>query len=110
MSDYRGPQDTDGIAKYIVEDAKVCYTHIFIDDELCCTQCATSMTPITQPSVQKITSIDELKLKSQSRLKTVVIGIFDADDVAVEDEAAPVEGYSIDAWGQFQAAADSLRG
>lgn len=68
------------------------------------------MTPITQPSVQKITSIDELKLKSQSRLKTVVIGIFDADDVAVEDEAAPVEGYSIDAWGQFQAAADSLRG
>jgi len=69
-----------------------------------------SRSSIVQPSVQKITSIDELKLKSQSRLKTIVIGIFDADDVAVEEDTAPIEGYSIDAWGQFQAAADSLRG
>jgi hypothetical protein len=36
MSDYRGPQDTDGIAKYIVEDAKVWYAYTIVDDEFCC--------------------------------------------------------------------------
>lgn len=38
---------------------------------------------------------------------SAVIGYFDSSDI-VEDLS--LEGYSIDAWGQFQASADSLRG
>lgn len=37
----------------------------------------------------------------------IVFGLFDVDDI---QESDAVEGYSIDPWGQFQAAADSLRG
>jgi hypothetical protein len=40
-------------------------------------------------------------------LRTVVFSLFNEEDLREEDSA---EGYSISAWGQYQAAADSLRG
>ena len=42
-------------------------------------------------------------------LNSVVFGLMNIDDTAGSADEA-IEGYSIDPWGQFQAAADSLRG
>jgi hypothetical protein len=44
--------------------------------------------------------------KEREAKKTVVLGFFAKEDI-VDDGA---DAYSIDPWGQFQAAADSLRG
>lgn len=43
----------------------------------------------------------------QSDKNTIIFGFFPEEDLL---EDGTMEGYSIDAWGQFQAAADSLRG
>lgn len=45
----------------------------------------------------------------ESTSQAVLFGLFSAQDVLDEGGEA-FEGYSIDAWGQYQAAADSLRG
>lgn len=81
MSDYRGPVEGDGIAEYIKEDSK--------------------------PSVQLISSVKEIGEVMKNNLHTIIFSLFNEEDL-VEDEST--EGYSIDAWGQYQAAADSLRG
>lgn len=50
-----------------------------------------------------------MKAVLSENLNTVVFGLINIDEAsAAADEA--LEGYSIDPWGQFQAAADSLRG
>lgn len=79
-SDYRGPTDKDGIANFILDDCK--------------------------PSVRIIQQMSELKAALENTMQTTVFGLFRDIDV-VEDEG---EGYSIDSWGQFSAAADALRG
>jgi hypothetical protein len=81
MADYRGPYDSKGIEKYIEEDSL--------------------------PSVQIVGSLPDAMATLKRSSKTVVLGFFSAEEM-VEDDSA--EGYSINAWGQFQAAADSLRG
>jgi hypothetical protein len=48
----------------------------------------------------------EMKHALETNVNTVVFGLFNTNDI-VDDS---FEGYSIDSWGQFQAAADSLRG
>lgn len=60
-----------------------------------------------QPSVQLISTIKEIREIVLNNLNTIVFSLFNEEDL-VEDEST--EGYSIDAWGQYQAAADSLRG
>jgi hypothetical protein len=81
MGDYRGPLDSEGIAKYVTEDA--------------------------EPSVRYINTVEEMQRVVEGNLNTVIFSVFNEADM-VEDTSA--EGYSIDAWGQYQAAADSLRG
>ncbi|KAJ1430041.1 hypothetical protein B484DRAFT_449113 [Ochromonadaceae sp. CCMP2298] len=81
MGDYRGPLDSEGIAKYVAEDA--------------------------EPSVRYIKTVEEMQRVVEGNLNTVIFSVFNEADM-VEDTSA--EGYSIDAWGQYQAAADSLRG
>ena len=50
-----------------------------------------------------------MKAVLSENLNSVVFGLMNVDESnASADEA--IEGYSIDPWGQFQAAADSLRG
>lgn len=82
MSDYRGPVEAPGMAQYLPGDS--------------------------QPSVKVVSSLAELKqkLKKEAR-QAVVLGFFEIKDLAVEDSG---DSYSIEPWGQFQAAADSLRG
>ena len=82
MSDYRGPLDAVGMATYVPSDS--------------------------MPSVKIVASLSEMKQKLKKDVKhAVVLGFFDSKDVAVEDSG---DVYSIEPWGQFQAAADSLRG
>lgn len=66
------------------------------------------MNLIVQPSVRRANSVEEMQRILGSGLDTVVLGLFSEEDIVSED--ATFEGYSFDAWGQFQAAADSLRG
>eukprot|EP00596_Hydrurales_sp_CCMP1899_P010056 CAMPEP_0119038502 /NCGR_PEP_ID=MMETSP1177-20130426/7464_1 /TAXON_ID=2985 /ORGANISM="Ochromonas sp, Strain CCMP1899" /LENGTH=571 /DNA_ID=CAMNT_0007001167 /DNA_START=151 /DNA_END=1863 /DNA_ORIENTATION=- len=83
MADYRGPFDIPGITNYLREDS--------------------------QPSVRMVSTLSEMKQKlkkEREAKKTVVLGFFAKEDI-VDDGA---DAYSIDPWGQFQAAADSLRG
>ena len=54
-----------------------------------------------------------MKATLESSLNTMVFGFFAEEDIADESDESGggmVEGYSIDDWGQFEAAADSLRG
>lgn len=56
-----------------------------------------------------VSTLSEMKQKlkkEREAKKTVVLGFFAKEDI-VDDGA---DAYSIDPWGQFQAAADSLRG
>eukprot|EP01038_Epipyxis_sp_PR26KG_P004202 gene4202-5975_t len=80
MSEYRGPYDPEGMSSYLIADA--------------------------QPSIQAISTIKELGQVLGRNLNSVILGIFNEDEMS-EDV---IEGYSMDAWGQFQATADSLRG
>ena len=80
MADYRGPHDAVGIAEYIRGDS--------------------------QPSIHSLATFDEVKLALKNRVHAVVLGFFPTAEVS--DEGS--DGYSMDAWGQYQAAADSLRG
>jgi hypothetical protein len=41
------------------------------------------------------------------RENTVIFSLFNEEDLVEEDS---MEGYSISAWGQYQASADALRG
>lgn len=83
MAEYRGPLfDVKGMAAYLVEDA--------------------------QPSVRIVSSLSEMKRSLKTQQKTIVLGFFGKDSMTDEDIVA--EGYSVEPWGQFQAAADSLRG
>ena len=100
MSDYRGPLDSaSNIANYIKEDCK--------------------------PSVIMIDSLDQLKNSFLATENTVVLGIhlfnqslnllltssllgfFNKENINIDDG---IDTYSLDAWGQFQASADTLRG
>ena len=82
MTEYRGPYDiSEEIAKFIIEDAK--------------------------PSVRLIKSLASMKKTLQGQVSTAVIGFFSAEDL-VDEEVG--ESYSVKPWGQFQAAADSMRG
>ncbi len=47
-----------------------------------------------------------MKTLLENNMGTVLFGLFNSEDVSEES----FEGYTIDAWGQYQAAADSLRG
>ncbi len=47
-----------------------------------------------------------MKALLENNQNTILFGLFNEEDVVDES----FEGYSIDAWGQYQAAADSLRG
>lgn len=81
MVDYRGPYDTaQAIADYIRQDCL--------------------------PSIQFLKSFVELKKAVRNLSNAMVIGFFGSADVT-EDVA---DMYSMDAWGQFQSAADALRG
>lgn len=81
MADYRGPMDRAGIAQYVIDDA--------------------------QPSVKRLSSIHDIKVVMERYHPTpMIFGIIDEPET-MDD---PMDGYSIDAWGQFHAAADSLRG
>mmetsp|Transcript_27075 Transcript_27075/g.45348 ORF Transcript_27075/g.45348 Transcript_27075/m.45348 type:complete len:673 (+) Transcript_27075:61-2079(+) len=100
MGDYRGPMDSStSVANYIVEDSK--------------------------PSVKRITSQQQMQELVEGNMNTIVFSLFSAEDIDGDDEeedasvssssgadssSGAMEGYSIDAWGQYQAAADSLRG
>lgn len=61
-----------------------------------------------QPSVKKLSTIKQMKSLLEKSDDTILFGLFNEDEVV--DEGAAFEGYGIDAWGQYQAAADSLRG
>eukprot|EP01041_Mallomonas_annulata_P005217 gene5217-10441_t len=80
MVDYRGPYDAEGIAEYIRQDIK--------------------------PSVKILKTLDEVTESMKNRKRAMVLGFFGSSDVT--DDSTDM--YSMDAWGQFQAAADSLRG
>lgn len=82
MSEYRGPVDSDGIVAYLQQDA--------------------------MPSVKQITTLQQMKVILETNLEAVIFGMFSEDDI--DEDSAESEGYGIDAWGQFQASADSLRG
>lgn len=60
-----------------------------------------------QPSVQRISTLEDMRRTLSSNLNTVIFSLFNDADLEEEDST---EGYSISAWGQYQAAADSLRG
>jgi hypothetical protein len=62
---------------------------------------------LQQPSVRTVSSIDEMRQALSGSPHTVVFSLFNEEDLREEESA---EGYSISAWGQYQAAADSLRG
>lgn len=82
MADYRGPMDRAGIAQYVIDDA--------------------------QPSVKRLLSVHDIKVVMERYHPTpMIFGIIDEPET-MDDH--PMDGYSIDAWGQFHAAADSLRG
>lgn len=99
MADYRGPYDSVGIAEYLNEDA-------LVFNEFCNTHDMTQTIRVSQPSVKKLSTIKEMKALLDRNQQTVLFGLFNEEDV--QDET--FEGYSIDAWGQYQAAGDSLRG
>lgn len=108
MSDYRGPLEGDGIADFILEDSKVCAQ--FFSCYLLYPSYICVLPPfilLVQPSVQLISSVKEIGEIMQNNLNTIIFSLFNEEDL-VDDEST--EGYSIDAWGQYQAAADSLRG
>lgn len=87
MGDYRGPyDDTESIRKYIVEDS--------------------------EPSVKIVKSLADLKQRLEKNTKPAVLGFFDKAKVEETDADGDVDsgGYAMDTWGQFVAAADSLRG
>jgi len=59
--------------------------------------------------VKPISTVKEMKKVLSENSNTVVFALMNPEDAsAASDET--IEGYSIDPWGQFQAAADSLRG
>lgn len=80
MSDYRGPYEGRGMADYIRLDS--------------------------QPSVRRIGSFDGVRKALKKRKTSAVLGFFESKDLTEES----TDVYSMDGWGQFQAAADSLRG
>eukprot|EP01039_Chlorochromonas_danica_P001573 gene1573-1718_t len=81
ISEYRGPLDSDeGIADFLKEDSL--------------------------PSVKRVSSIQEMKGVLEIVTQTAVFGFFKEEDMVDESP----EGYSIDPWNQFMAAADALRG
>lgn len=53
-----------------------------------------------------VKTLAEIKDRLKKSKKTAILGFFDSSDVHDDNS----DTYSIDAWGQFQAAADSLRG
>ena len=61
---------------------------------------------VLQPSVRMIDSTVQLKAALEDTAHSTVFGLFRNEDIVEEDG----EGYSIDSWGQFSAAADALRG
>lgn len=81
MTEYRGPYDAKGISKFILEDSL--------------------------PSVQIIQNLDEMKSTLKTQFKTVVLGFFKSNEL-IQDETD--ETFLLSVWGQFQAAADTLRG
>jgi hypothetical protein len=60
-----------------------------------------------QPSVKKLSTIQEMKALLTDNQNTILFGLFNEEEVQYDET---FEGYSIDAWGQYQAAGDSLRG
>jgi len=62
---------------------------------------------IVQPSVKRIYSMKEMHEIVAHNQNTVIFSLFNEEDLFDDNST---EGYSIDAWGQYQAAADSLRG
>jgi hypothetical protein len=62
--------------------------------------------------VRVVTTIEEMKRRLERDVgRSTVLGFFGSADIAEgADDGADGSGYSIDPWGQFQAAADSLRG
>jgi len=52
-------------------------------------------------------SLVDLKESLLKNNKPVVLGFFDETSISSDDDG---EGYGMDAWGQFGAAADALRG
>lgn len=70
--------------------------------------------------MQLVRTLPEIKAKlrsagsgaSPSNSKTVVLGFFDIseEEALGRDDTAVAEGYGLTPWGQFQAAADALRG
>ena len=62
--------------------------------------------------MKRIASVAEMQRTLEYNLNTVIFSFFSEEDMTEEEEGGggTFEGYSIDAWGQYQAAADSLRG
>jgi hypothetical protein len=82
MAEFRGPTDSAGIAQYVKDDS--------------------------QPSVMRINSMAELKAVVEAYPTPILFGLIEEPETL--DGYDSIEGYGIDAWGQFHAAADSLRG
>lgn len=61
----------------------------------------------TQPSVQRISTLEEMRRTLSNTQQPVIFSLFPEVDLQEEDSA---EGYSISTWGQYQASADALRG
>ena len=80
MGDYRGPENAKGMSDFIIEDSR--------------------------PSIRRLSSISEIQAIMKGPHQSIVLGIFESSDITENS----VDSYSMDAWGQFQAAADSLRG
>ena len=55
----------------------------------------------------RIFSMLEIHQIVSNNQNTVIFSLFNEEDIVDDDN---MDGYSIDAWGQYQAAADSLRG
>ena len=80
MVDYRGAYDTKSIVEYIIQDC--------------------------QPSIKTLQTLADAKKVMQSRTSAIILGFFHPDEVTFDS----TDMYSMDAWGQFQASADALRG
>jgi len=79
--DYRGKFDAQSISEYIKQDS--------------------------QSSIKKLETLSDIRKVIQSRSGVTVFGLFHESQVSVQPDT---EVYSVDNWGQFQGAADALRG
>ena len=61
-----------------------------------------------KPSVSRLNSIVDIRTALEGNSLSIVFGIYPESLIDVEGEYS--EGYGVDSWNQFVAAADTLRG